>query len=44
MSIGTLLSAPEPLNTSYERRGVGGQGMDVDEEEQARRGRKYDER
>ena len=44
MSIGTLLSAPEPLNTSHERRGAGGQGMDVDEEEQARRGRKYDER
>lgn len=44
MSIGTLLSGPEPPNTTFERRGAGRQGMDVDEEEQARRGRRYDER
>jgi hypothetical protein len=43
MSIGTLLSPREPPNPSYERRGPGVHGMDVDEE-QARRGRKYDER
>jgi len=45
MSIGTLLSASEPPKQSYERRGAGGHRMEVDEGEQARRGKRtYGER